>query len=183
MPEHDAIVLGERHGLPNYEYVNSTARLAATGFIPADIGKLARQTDNDSLWLLTDDSPATWRATEQNKVLVFEFGDGESASSLTANQTARIPYIPFDCQILSWRIEGDPSGSAVVDIQKSTADPPSYSSIAASAKPTLSSDTRADNSTLTGWTPSLVTGNALRALLESSSTCKQVTVSLIVRLT
>ena len=43
-----------------FEYADATARAAATGFVPADVGKLARQLDNNTLWMLTDDSPVTW---------------------------------------------------------------------------------------------------------------------------
>lgn len=62
MAEHDVAPLGERHGVPNWEYADSAARLAATGFIPADVTKFARQLDDNSIWMLVDDSPVTWAA-------------------------------------------------------------------------------------------------------------------------
>lgn len=43
-----------------YTYADATARGAASGFVPADVGVLALQLDNASLWLLSDDSPVTW---------------------------------------------------------------------------------------------------------------------------
>jgi len=43
-----------------WAYADATARAAASGFITSDVGKLARQMDNNSLWILTDDSPTTW---------------------------------------------------------------------------------------------------------------------------
>lgn len=43
-----------------FSYADATAREAATGFTTADVGKLARQLDDNSLWMLTDDSPETW---------------------------------------------------------------------------------------------------------------------------
>lgn len=43
-----------------WSYADATARLAATGFVAGDVGKLARQLDANSLWMLTDDSPITW---------------------------------------------------------------------------------------------------------------------------
>ena len=46
----------------NWSYADETERLAATGFVTADVGKLARQEDDNSLWMLTDDSPETWIA-------------------------------------------------------------------------------------------------------------------------
>jgi hypothetical protein len=114
--------------------------------------------------------------------LLFEFGDGESSSSLVVNQTSRFPNVPAGTIIKS-RIEGDTTGSAVVDIQTSTADPPSYSSICASAKPTLSSDAFAEDSTLTGWTTTITEGTKVRAVLQSVSGMKQVTVVLTIQRT
>ncbi|MCI0554086.1 MAG: hypothetical protein L0287_24315, partial [Anaerolineae bacterium] len=46
----------------SFTYADETEREAATGFVPADVGKLARQLDDNSLWMLTDDDPATWVA-------------------------------------------------------------------------------------------------------------------------
>lgn len=60
MPEHDAIGLGERHGPRNWEYADAAARLAATGFIAADVGKDAHQLSDNTIWTLTDESPITW---------------------------------------------------------------------------------------------------------------------------
>lgn len=45
-----------------YTYADATARAAATGFTAAEVGTLALQLDNASLWLLSDDSPVTWVA-------------------------------------------------------------------------------------------------------------------------
>ena len=53
----------------------------------------------------------------------------------------------------------------------------SYSSIAASAKPTLSSVQYASDSTLTGWTTSLSAGDAIKLTIDSVSTAKQLTLS------
>ena len=59
MPFHDEAALGDMHIPYNWEYANSTAREAATGFTSADLGKQARQTDENSLWMLTATTP-TW---------------------------------------------------------------------------------------------------------------------------
>jgi hypothetical protein len=60
MPEHDIAPLGEIHRVANWEYANAAARTAATGFLVADVGKWAKQTDDGSYWELTDESPITW---------------------------------------------------------------------------------------------------------------------------
>lgn len=56
---------GEETGLNvhhpySFEYADATARGAATGFLPAHVGMFARQLDDNSIWMLTDDSPVTW---------------------------------------------------------------------------------------------------------------------------
>lgn len=56
---HDELQIGDIHKLQQYEYADSTARLAATGFVTADIGKVARQLDNNSFWILIAITP-TW---------------------------------------------------------------------------------------------------------------------------
>jgi hypothetical protein len=43
-----------------WTYADATARGAAAGFVAGDVGKVAWQQDDDSLWVLTDDSPVTW---------------------------------------------------------------------------------------------------------------------------
>lgn len=44
-----------------FSYANAGARTGATGFVSGDVGKLARQTDNNTLWMLTAITP-TWIA-------------------------------------------------------------------------------------------------------------------------
>lgn len=58
--EHKLAALLKRHAPHNWEYADTAARAAATGMVPGDVGKFARQTDNNTIWMLTDDSPVTW---------------------------------------------------------------------------------------------------------------------------
>lgn len=51
---------GGVHVAHAYEYANSTARTTATGLTAADEGKLARQLDDDSFWVLVDYTGPTW---------------------------------------------------------------------------------------------------------------------------
>jgi len=46
----------------SWTYADQTDREAATGLVPGDVGKLSRQLDDNTLWMLTDDSPVTWVA-------------------------------------------------------------------------------------------------------------------------
>lgn len=42
-----------------YTYANAAARTGASGFVSADLGKFARQTDDNTIWMLTATTP-TW---------------------------------------------------------------------------------------------------------------------------
>jgi hypothetical protein len=49
------------HKPENWTYANAAARVAATGFVVGDVGKLAYQTDTGTYWRLNDESPITWQ--------------------------------------------------------------------------------------------------------------------------
>lgn len=57
MTLHKNIALGAHHVPYNWTYDNEAARLAASGFANSDLGKLARQLDDNSLWMLTATTP------------------------------------------------------------------------------------------------------------------------------
>jgi len=48
------------HVIYAFTYVSSVARNAATGLIAADIGKVARQLNDETYWILVDNSPLIW---------------------------------------------------------------------------------------------------------------------------
>jgi hypothetical protein len=78
----------------------------------------------------------------------------------------------------------DQSGSIVVDIWKDTYAnfPPTVAdTITASAKPTISSTTKSEDTTLTGWTKAVTTGDVLRFNVDSVTTIQRVTVILYIR--
>jgi len=88
----------------SWEYADETEREAATGMVPADVGKLSRQLDDNSLWMLTDDSPVTWTA-------VAGGGGGSGAVVQVVNtQTGAVATgtttIPFD-DTIPQNTEGD----------------------------------------------------------------------------
>ena len=87
--------------------------------------------------------------------------------------------IPFACTITAARLQADQSGSIVVDIKKATySGLPTTTSIAASAKPTLSTAQKNQDTTLTGWTTSITAGDWLEYVVDSATTVTRVTVSL-----
>lgn len=89
--------------------------------------------------------------------------------------------IPFSCTINSVTLLADQSGSIVFDLWKDTYAnyPPTVAdTITASAKPTISSDTKATDSTLTGWTTSITAGDTIRFNIDSVSTITRCTLVL-----
>ncbi|HVY85366.1 MAG TPA: DUF2793 domain-containing protein [Caulobacterales bacterium] len=89
--------------------------------------------------------------------------------------------IPFDCTIASATLLADQSGSIVIDIWKddyANYPPTSADSIVASAKPTLSSAAKSQDTTLTGWTTSISAGQTLRFNVDSATTVTRVTLLL-----
>lgn len=89
--------------------------------------------------------------------------------------------IPFACTISAVTMLADQSGSIVVDIWKDTYanyPPTNVDSITASAVPTISTATKSQDTTLTGWTTSISAGDTLRFNVDSVTTIKRVTLSL-----
>ncbi len=60
MPLHGDVPLGQVHIPYNWTYADAASRTGATGFVSGDVGKFARQTDDDSIWMLTAVTP-TWQ--------------------------------------------------------------------------------------------------------------------------
>lgn len=130
---------------------------------------------------------ATRIATELNKhryhTITFVIDGGGAA--ITTGVKGDL-HIPFACTIEQWTLLADQSGSAVVDIWKSTyasAPPVVGGVITASAKPTLSAAAKNQSSTLTGWTTAVSAGDVLRFNVNSASTVQRLTLSLRVRKT
>jgi hypothetical protein len=94
-----------------------------------------------------------------------------------------ITYVraPRTATISKVTLLADQVGSAVLDIYKddyANFPPTAADSICASAKPTLSSANKYEDSTLTGWTTSVTAGQVLGFTLDSCSTITQITLQL-----
>lgn len=91
-------------------------------------------------------------------------------------------YFPFACTVTSVILLADQVGSLVLDLWKDTYSnyPPTVAdSMTASAKPTLSSAIKSQDSTLTGWSPSITAGTTIRINVDSATTVTRATVVLI----
>lgn len=113
-------------------------------------------------------------------ISAIEFIIDGGGSAITTGVKGDIE-IPFACTITAARVLADQSGSIVVDIWKDTYanfPPTDADSITASAPPTISTATKSEDTTLTGWTTSISAGNILRFNVDSVTTIQRVTVSL-----
>lgn len=89
--------------------------------------------------------------------------------------------LDFAATINQVTLLADQSGSIVIDIWKDTYAnyPPTVAdTITASAKPTITTATKSKDSTLTGWTTSVASGDTLRFNVDSITTCTRVVVVL-----
>jgi hypothetical protein len=94
--------------------------------------------------------------------------------------------IPFNCTVLGWDIVADTSGSIVVDVWKDsyTNFPPTVAdTIAGTEKPTLSSATKNQDTSLSSWTTTLTRNEWIRFNVDSASTVTRVTVAIRVKRT
>lgn len=88
--------------------------------------------------------------------------------------------VPFSMWITRWTIVADQTGSAVIDVLKSSgyAGFPTVPSIAGSSKPTLSSAQKNQDTTLTGWTRQINGGDIVGFTVNSAATAQIVTVAI-----
>ena len=74
-----------------YEYANAAARTGASGFVAGDVGKLAKQTDTLTWWVLVDTSP-TWKELTPGSV-------SETITTLTESPTNVFTYTSEDSTV------------------------------------------------------------------------------------
>jgi hypothetical protein len=97
--------------------------------------------------------------------------------------------VPFDCWIEEAALEGQTSGSLVLDLWKCTyaqfdggsTHPVDGDSITASAPLTISSGTKVRDTSLTGWTRTLTKGDIIAPNVDSNDNLTLVTLVLKVR--
>ena len=92
--------------------------------------------------------------------------------------------IPYGATITKVTLLADVSGSIVIDVWKDSYanyPPTDADSITASAPPTLSSATKSEDSTLTGWTTAITAGDCIGFNVDSCTTITKIT--LIIEIT
>lgn len=122
----------------------------------------------------------TLKTAAKTRAITFAIDGGGSA--LTTGIKADV-YVPYACTITAVTMLADQSGSVVVDIWKDTFanyPPTGADSITASAKPTITTATNSQDTTLTGWTTSISAGNTLRFNVDSATTITRLSLTLTV---
>ena len=167
-------------------YADATAREAEAGAVPGDVGCLALQEDDSSLWMLTDDDPLTWvcvaqaGATVQEATINLVIISTASGTEIADGAQAWVE-IPWACTISRVTALADQSGSIVVDLwvdSYANFPPTDDDSICDSTPPTITTATKSQDSTLTSWTTSLSAGDILCAYVESCTDIEQVTIAI-----
>jgi hypothetical protein len=111
---------------------------------------------------------------------IFQFAIDGGGSAITTGVKGDL-VVPYKCTITAVQLLADQSGSIVVDIWKdiyANFPPVLADSITASAPPTISSATKSEDTTLTGWTLTLNAGDILRFNVNSVTTIQRVTLVL-----
>lgn len=97
------------------------------------------------------------------------WGDGVKPESIEAG-TASYVAVPYSGTIISWYIVANSTTTCQIDVWKATGSLPTVAnSITASAKPSLSSGTVVNSSSLTGWTKTVTSGDVFGFNLDSFS--------------
>lgn len=101
------------HRAHTWEYADAAARTGAVGLVAGDVGKLARQLNDNTLWMLTDESPLTWQQVG---------GAGVSGTFTTEEgdvvETAATGTIDFDDS--DFNVTVSPAGEANIALNYGT---------------------------------------------------------------
>lgn len=102
---HKNIPANERHAPWSWEFADAAAREAATGFVAADVNKMALQLNDVTAWVLTSHSPILWvpvsgsggggaplSKTDPNSPCIVKTGAG--AVSIKAGTEVRVAGLP-----------------------------------------------------------------------------------------
>jgi len=165
--------------------ITATNGLAvSTNYVAANMtpqqGLIKLVGSNNVLYAVTTTTTNVVNAYRTNSIGITIDGGG---SALTTGVKGFIE-VPYNCTILRATMLADQSGSAVVDVWKDTYanyPPTDADSITASAPPTISSATKSQDTTLTGWTTTCTAGDVIGFNVDSATTITRLTLTLVVR--
>ena len=91
MSNHGNLGVGNQHILENWSYADSAAREAATGFVAADIGKVAYQQSDGTYWRLTAVTPTWSQIGGGSNVSIVETAvSAEDANAITVEFQVKV---------------------------------------------------------------------------------------------
>lgn len=139
-------------------------------------------TPSDSFYYLSvynSSGTLVWSGTYMSRTAAITYtidGVGSVPSTGAKGQLS----IPVSCTITGWVITADQSGSAVVDILRSTYSGfPTTSSIAGTNKPTLSSAQKNENLTIPSWGSTAINaGDVIQFSLSSVTSCTRLNIAI-----
>lgn len=88
--------VGEIHLPYNWTYADAAARTGATGFVAADVGKFARQLDDNSIWMLTAVTPTWIQVTQGSTVPAHALGGSSHSADTLANLNSKVSDATLD---------------------------------------------------------------------------------------
>jgi hypothetical protein len=135
-------------------------------------------TDHGGLTGLADDDHTQYVELADDLAAPFIIDGG--GSTITTGIKGDIEWA-FAGHVRGVRMFADQSGSIVIDIWKDSYAnfPPTVAdTITASAKPTISSTTKSQDTTLTGWTTAFSAGDIYRLNVDSVTSITRVTLSI-----
>jgi hypothetical protein len=130
---------------------------------------------------------ASLTTQQKTRTITVVFGTGSAAITAGLKTFVSCPYTGTITAARLLAVDASvTSGSIVIDVWKDTyanAPPTVADTITASAKPTLSSATKSDNTTLTGWSTAVTAGDVFGFVVDSATTVTQVALQLTIVLT
>lgn len=136
--------------------------------------------DTDTLYLVTGGGTLRQTYPVLGSIAIV-LGNG---SAVVPTGIAGDVEVPYDCEIVGWSLLADQSGSIAVDVWKDSYAnfPPTVDdTIIESGAPVISSATKAESSSLAGWTVQLSAGDVLRINVDSASDITRATFTLRLR--
>lgn len=86
MPVQHGTIAGDAIHVPYAgTFANAAARTGATGLDSTQHGKLFRQLDDDSLWMLVNTSPLTWKSLSPDRVASAGYADNAGYANNAGN--------------------------------------------------------------------------------------------------
>jgi hypothetical protein len=126
---HRNLDISEIHRIHSWEYADAATRTSASGFISGDIGRVARQLDDGSFWVLMGISPTSWMkvgwaTTKSGKALPASFAGNPKkatvtfdAAFLSADYSVTVtPLIATDGTTYHPNVESQTSASFVINM-------------------------------------------------------------------